>query len=249
MVLAGIGLGALTLFQGCDNSASTGQAATGTGTGGNAGTSTSSTTGTPPPGSIHNVPRDAKSIPGKTARMALDLKEQVVQRDDQAMGMAGEISGEMQVVTVAGLQWWVPTEWERGPGSAMRAAEFTVPGGSGGGSLVFFYFGEAGQGGTVDANIERWRTMVLDPNGGNAEPVVDRGRKIAGYPVTTVEMDGTYMDGPPAGQKVARPDWSFRGVIVEGPKGNVFIRLTAPTEAMGQIEPMFDRVFGGMRAE
>lgn len=131
-------------------------------------------------------------------------------------------------VSVAELMWtqaetWVAVE----PSSNMRAAVFNVPGGDGpDGEIVFFYFGP-GQGGSVEANVQRWNGMVTDENGQPVEATIDQAT-INNIPVTTIDMVGTYAAGQPMGEKTPMPDWGFRGLIAEGPQGAVFIRFTGP---------------------
>ena len=56
-----------------------------------------------------------------------------------------------------GIKWSVPRAWSDQPGSSMRVATYKVPGpkGAEAGEVAVFFFG-SGQGGSVDANVERW---------------------------------------------------------------------------------------------
>src|SRR5262245_13882966 len=61
--------------------------------------------------------------------------------------------------SAAGVHWTAPAGWKTDAPQPMRAATYTVaavPGDKANADCVVYFFG-AGQGGTVDANIERWK--------------------------------------------------------------------------------------------
>jgi len=65
---------------------------------------------------------------------------------------------------VAGISWSIPGGWSEHPPRQMRAATYVVPAASGdaeGGECAVFYFGND-QGGSIDANIERWVAQFGD---------------------------------------------------------------------------------------
>ena len=67
----------------------------------------------------------------------------------------------------AGLTFTTPDGWRQSSSaSAMRVAEFTLPRAPGDvedAILIVYYFG--GQGGSVDANIQRWVGQIQQPDG------------------------------------------------------------------------------------
>src|SRR5689334_49990 len=65
--------------------------------------------------------------------------------------------------SAAGVRWTAPAAWKSEAPRPMRAATYSiapVAGDQGVAECVVNYFGP-GQGGGVDANIERWRGQVL----------------------------------------------------------------------------------------
>lgn len=67
---------------------------------------------------------------------------------------------------VAGIRWTVPGNWGEHPPRQMRVATYMVPAASGdaeGGECAVFYFGND-QGGSIDANIERWVAQFEEEN-------------------------------------------------------------------------------------
>lgn len=119
-----------------------------------------------------------------------------------------------------------PDDWKAaGAPSPMRAAQLEVPGEAGAAELVFFFFGPQGAGG-VEANVERWFKQFKEPQD-QIEPATEKAT-AGDHPVTFVSAKGTYLAGPPMGQKVEQPDSRLLGAIVEDPAGPVFIKLTGP---------------------
>ena len=46
-----------------------------------------------------------------------------------------------------------------------------------------------------------------------------------------VQAEGTYLSGPPLGQKVPKPGFALIGGILESGEGNVFVKMTGPGAA------------------
>src|SRR5688572_19334657 len=79
--------------------------------------------------------------------------------------------------------------------SSMRVAQYKLPkadGDSEDASLVLYYFGAA-QGGSVQANVERWINQIQQPDGSSSK---DKAKTetitVNGLKVTTVDVAGTY---------------------------------------------------------
>ena len=69
--------------------------------------------------------------------------------------------------SAAGMRWTAPASWKAEAARPMRAATYSIAlaaGDQGIAECVVNYFGP-GQGGGVDANIERWRGQVLGADG------------------------------------------------------------------------------------
>jgi hypothetical protein len=138
-----------------------------------------------------------------------------------------------QAAHAAGLSWKPPANWTaEPPGSPMRVVTYRIPAATGDaepGELAVFYFG-AGEGGSVDANVDRW-TAQFAPESGSAKP----GRRVEtvrGIRVTRVSVEGTYSSGMPGGPKTAKAGFALLGAIAEGPGGNVFFKLTGPRKTV-----------------
>lgn len=112
--------------------------------------------------------------------------------------------------------------------------------------VVFFHFG-TGQGGDTKANVDRWLGQFQEPKEKLNPRTADVA--IAGRKVTFVEADGTYMDGPPLGQKTPRSGYTLLGAIMESDEGNVFIKFTGPAALAKTSHPAFRKMVEGALAK
>lgn len=122
----------------------------------------------------------------------------------------------------------VPATWGgRTPISSMRLAEYAVEGGLA--EIAVFFFG-AGQGGDVNANIERWRSQFSAPEGGTVFEQVSE-ESGAAFPITVAEFRGTYARGIGTGAAAAdaRANHTLVAAVVETPKGSLFFQLYGPS--------------------
>lgn len=158
-----------------------------------------------------------------------------------AMGPGGGMGGGMAAApaqggsanTVAGIGWSAPPSWQaRGP-APMRVATYMVPPVAGDpepGELAVFFFG-SGQGGDVQANLQRWLGQIEQPDGKPSAQVAKTSERIVnGVKVTTVVVDGTYLAAarPMSQEKTKKPGFRLLGAIADAPEGAVFFKLTAP---------------------
>lgn len=135
-----------------------------------------------------------------------------------------------------------PEKWEWvSVNSPMRKAQLRVPDASGkeGAEVIFFYFGQQ-DGGSAQANIERWFSQFQEPR--NALQTKVEESKKGEHKVTYVRAQGTYLSGMPGGPKTPKPNYMLLGAIVEGEQGNVFVRLTGPAELAKASEAGFRKM-------
>src|SRR5262245_25566287 len=127
----------------------------------------------------------------------------------------------------------VPNGWTaRTPSSSMRLAEYTTPTVDAGTAEVVVYFFGKGQGGSVDANLERWKSQFTNPAGG---PVAEKvTHPIAPFPMTVAEYRGTYARGMGAGSdaNAARSNHMLIAVVAETPRGTLFFQCFGPIAAV-----------------
>ena len=146
-----------------------------------------------------------------------------------------------QAAHAGGLSWKPPAGWTaEAPSSPMRVVTYRVPAASGDGEpgeLGVFFFG-TGEGGSVDANVDRWIAQFA-PESGSAKPA-RRVESVKGIRVSRVSVEGTYTSGMPGGPKTPKTGFALLGAIAEGPGGNVFFKLTGPRKTVQKAASQFD---------
>jgi hypothetical protein len=161
------------------------------------------------------------------------------------------VAGVAQAEEAGGLSWTAPTEWTVQGERPMRVTTYSIPAAKGdteGAELAVFYFG-AGQGGGVDANVKRWVAQFQKADGSSVEKdAKTKQEKIAGFPVTTVDVKGTFAGGGPMmGPSTPKTGFRLLGAIVEGPQGAVFFKLTGPEKSVTAAEKTFRKMLEGMK--
>ncbi|HEV8201019.1 MAG TPA: hypothetical protein VGS03_13445 [Candidatus Polarisedimenticolia bacterium] len=151
-----------------------------------------------------------------------------------------------------GLAWKAPASWKATtPTNQMRKAQYALPAAAGDppeGECVVFYFGP-GQGGDVQANVERWRNMFTGADGGPGPSKVGE-LKVGGRTVTRVEASGTYTPtamGAGSEPPPAKPGWMMLGAVVPGPEANWFFRCTGPKKTIEAERANFDALLTSIR--
>jgi hypothetical protein len=152
--------------------------------------------------------------------------------------------------SVAGLQWKAPAGWVNEGSRPMRAATYAIAaGGQEKTECVVYFFGK-GQGGSVEANLERWKGQFHGPDGKPAEAAV-RKRTLHGLPATTIDVSGEYSGGAGPGNdgKVVKQGYRLLGAIVEGPGGNVFIKFAGPAAVVAAQGAKFEELLASFERE
>ncbi len=103
--------------------------------------------------------------------------------------------------------------------------------------MVIYFFGE-GQGGGIEANINRWVGQFQ----GTPEKKIEK-KTLGDREVTFLAASGTYMQssgGPFSGNKTAKPDSMMLAAILPSSKGAVFLKLTGPKKSVEAMKAAFD---------
>jgi len=142
-------------------------------------------------------------------------------------------------VTLAGITVTVPDSWQDLGPSGMRQAQFQLPPDEGDtepAEVNVFYFGPA-SGGGVEANLQRWIGQMTVAEG--AEPV-RRTFTADGMSGHVVSVDGAYNAGGMrpmgGGDSTPKPGYRLVGVVLEGPEGSLFFKLTGPAATARAME-------------
>jgi hypothetical protein len=154
---------------------------------------------------------------------------------------ASQTSGELRSKAPAG---WL----EEKPNSNMRVAQYKLPkaeGDSADAELVVYYFGQ-GQGGSTQANIDRWLNQMQQADGSpSKEKAKIEKTTVNGMAVTTVDVLGKYNGGmaspgaSPGATPVDMSDYRMRAAIIETPKGSYFVKLTGPQKTVSRWDQAY----------
>jgi hypothetical protein len=144
--------------------------------------------------------------------------------------------------TLAGVTFHPPADWnDLGP-SGMRKAQYRLPpveGDSAAAEVNVFYFGPE-SGGGVEANLQRWIGQMTLPDGGDPTAAAERGTFTAdGMPGHVVSLNGSYKSGggrPMGGEGEILAGYRLVGVVLEGPQGSLFFKLTGPEATARAME-------------
>jgi hypothetical protein len=144
------------------------------------------------------------------------------------------------------LRFQPPAGWTaEQPSSSMRVAQYRLPraeGDSADASLVVFYFGP-GQGGSVEANLDRWIGQMQQSDGtpSKSKAKIDNVT-VNQMPVTLLDVTGSYaesgMGGGGSGQQIqglAR----MRAAVIETPQGAYYIKLVGPEKTVNRWDASF----------
>ena len=146
-------------------------------------------------------------------------------------------SGDLHFKTPEG---WVAAQ----PSSKMRVAQFKLPkvdGDNEDADLVLYYFG-ANQGGTAEANIDRWISQMKQSDGSSSKDKAQtEGLTVNGLKIITVDVSGRYVAeiAPGSGKFYDNPNYRLRAAVIETPKGNYFLKLVGPAKTVGRWEQSF----------
>ncbi len=133
----------------------------------------------------------------------------------------------------------------------MRAASYQIPPAAGdaeGGECIVYYFGP-GQGGGVEANVQRWIGQFEAPGGGPADKLAKRtSTTVGGIPVALLDLSGTYLfkPAPMAPQATRKPGYRMLAAIAEGKDAPVFFKLTAPAKTAAEAEAAFKAMINSL---
>lgn len=154
----------------------------------------------------------------------------------------------------ASLKFTAPAGWiGQKPSSSMRVAEFTLPKVSGDpedASLVLYFFG--GQGGSAQANIDRWIGQMEQAGGRSSRDLAKRETMaINGLSISVVDVPGTYVAemSPGSSDHFNKPGFRLRAAIIETPGGPYFVKLTGPAKTVAQWDSSFTAFLKSLRYE
>jgi hypothetical protein len=144
------------------------------------------------------------------------------------------------------ITWEDPPTFKRvPPPNPMRKASFVVPRAEGDpadGDISVSYFGP-GQGGSIDANVDRWVKQFGDVKPGDVKRA---DREANGLRQHTVELESGSFAGMGSADK-AKADYGLIGAIIETPSGTYFFKLTGPSKTVKQAKAEFYKLLDSIK--
>ena len=144
------------------------------------------------------------------------------------------------------LRFKAPDGWTtEKSSSSMRVAQYKLPkveGDKEDASLVLYYFG-ASQGGSAQANIDRWIGQMQQPDGSDSKSKSKTDSlTVNGLKVTTVDVTGTYTAemAPGSGTFHNDENYRLRAAVIETPKGNYFVKLAGPAKTIARWDQSYN---------
>jgi len=203
-------------------------------------TQSSGTTRTP----LTPLPATTAPMPVKpsTLHPTTGLSGQPATRSSTALPPAGLRPPENpKIAEFAGLTAPKPVTWLwHPPANSMILNEYVVPG-QGESDQAHLKIVKAG--GTVEANIDRWKGQFRGPGGTAVEPKIEK-LDADGIPITVVELDGEYKG---MGAVSFSPDQIMISAIVEAPTGQFFLTLVGPAATVEPNRQAFMEMIRGIR--
>jgi hypothetical protein len=146
--------------------------------------------------------------------------------------------------SLGNLTFAAPSEWiEESPSSPMRRAQYRLPRAAGDAEdaeLIVFHF--PGQGGSVQANMDRWVGQFSKKDGSAAaDSAKISKRESANVPLTILDVEGTYSPsgGPMMQRGSPKPNYRMLAAIAETPAGPWFFKLTGQKSTLEKWEKGF----------
>ncbi len=156
-----------------------------------------------------------------------------------SLGACEENSGPPSgtAIQIERLSFVLPAGWQQvAPSSNMRAAQAAIPGPGGAAEMAVFHFG-TGQGGDVEANLQRWLNQVVPEAGNTPHRETFESGDLR---VTFVDVYGTLKPGQMGmGPDAPQPDSRLLGAVIEGDGGPWFFKAIGAEETLAPQRDAF----------
>lgn len=148
-----------------------------------------------------------------------------------------------------------PAGWiAKKPKTSIVETEFEVPAAEGdeaAGRVTVM-----GAGGSIEANIDRWKAQFTQPEGADEKDAAKiEKKKIAGQQVHLVDLSGNYVDKAPfQAEGVLRENYRMLAAIIETSQngkrtGNYFIKFIGPAKTVAENAAGFQQMIESLSAK
>ncbi len=101
---------------------------------------------------------------------------------------------------------------------------------------------QLGDGGSVDANIDRWKNQFQNAQGAPAQPTRSQ-RMVAGLSVTRVDMRGAWKG---MGMSEAQTNFEQLAAVIELPRETIYIRMVGSEATVESARKDFEAMVDGI---
>jgi hypothetical protein len=141
-----------------------------------------------------------------------------------------------------------PEDWTpEPPSSSMRIAQFALPSpdGAQGEAVATVFFFPPGQGGSAQANIDRWIGQVAQPDGGSSRDKAILSKKQ----VENIEISTLDVSGAIAASMMGQPQEGSRmlAVIAATPSGSIVVKAVGPESSIASQTEAFAQMIESIR--
>ncbi|MCG8607527.1 hypothetical protein MJD09_21410 [bacterium] len=142
------------------------------------------------------------------------------------------------------ISWTSPPAWTiETPTSSFRKAQFRLlrtqddPEDA---TCIVFHFG--GEGGGVQANLDRWASQFTQPDGSASLEAAKTERvTVNGLKQTRLDLSGTYLfkTTPMSPHHTEKPNFRMLAAVVESSSGPWFVKLVGPVATVSKWEQSY----------
>ena len=149
----------------------------------------------------------------------------------------------------------IPDGWlEKPVKSQMRQGNYTLPkiaADNFDAEMVVYYFGQ-GQGGAVQANLDRWASQFKQPDGKNSKDLMKSSTlNVGSFSGTLADVTGTYQRPTNPNMMMSptedAPGWRMLAAIVDTDQGPYFFKLVGPEATVNNWEGSFGEYLKTLR--
>ncbi|MBK7670010.1 MAG: hypothetical protein IPJ24_01290 [bacterium] len=194
---------------------------------------------------------DNKTQAQQSAAAQPAAQSQPSMQQPAAQPAEGGMAGRQAIL--AAVAFTPPAGWQDLGPTNMRQAQYRlapIGGDTAPAEVNVFYFG-AESGGGVDANLQRWVNQMVMPDGSDPSATAKRTSFSAdGMPGHIITLEGTYKSGGGpmmGGETKMLEGYRLVGVVLEGPQGSLFFKLTGPVATAKVMEADLMKMMEGAR--
>lgn len=188
---------------------------------------------------VANAARGVRDMVKNTKGAIEDNQQKAVDAANDIAG--GNNSQAGKSFGLAGVEFTVQPSWTaQATTNEMRKADLLYKGSSGEVHAIFYTLG-----GTADDNLNRWANQIEPSSGGEPKK---SSQNINGLVVHKIDARGAYSGMAADNTRTpAASNSRFIGVVIEGGRGPIQIKLVGPEQVVNEAAASFDAMLMAMK--